>query len=289
MAQTSKHGSQAGHSAADSLNPFAADSHGEEVREIGAQAQGWQGELTHLLKHLNHLMEKSDLRHGKSGTFVHPLVIAAVITAAITGLGGILGKYFQEASARNEILLKQSEAKNAQANELYKQRLDFVAMFGDSFPKALNALYTSRKTLLWMKCYPVAYYVDVNEDKGVQIAADAAAKSEAPPKAASEKFDEQNKEYNEASQMRLQEKKPTAMCVQAIALFAGDERDEIKTLLRIVRDLQNVCDNPKPPDRFEKKNYAALNVRLEELHNAANEQFAKVLEMIGTSLNAPTK
>ncbi len=269
----------AGHSH-DQPNVFAPNAHGEELREYGEG--DWQHEVGEFFKHLNQAMSKvvgaAGSGHGdKTTSMKHPLVLAAVITTCVTAGSSLLIHLFQN-----------REAANQRTNELYKSKIDFVGSFGDSFPKSLSTLYSCMREEIWLKCFPVSYAVDQGADpKKPEDAKAFRAKELALADAA---WDAHSKDFAEASKARLQEKKLTALCAQALAMFSHEEGADIRALLKNVRAMQDLADDPKPvkegapPEKFNPMDYQKLAARLDALHNESNDLFAKVLETLGNQL-----
>lgn len=254
-------------------NVFAPNAHGEELREY-AEAD-WRHEVGEFFKHLNQVVSKaaaSSPGHGeKSASMKHPLVLAAVITTCVTAGSSLLLHLFQN-----------REAANQRSNELYKSKLDFVGTFGDSFPRSLNALYSNMHELIWLKCYPVSFAVDEGGDP--KTVAEAEAARDKQLERANKTKDTHSKDFDESYKARIQEKKLTAMCAQAMAMFSHEEGADIRTLLKTIRAIQDLADDPNPPKKFDKLSYQALESKLNSLHNDANELFAKVLETLGNQL-----
>jgi hypothetical protein len=255
-------------------NVFAPNAHGEELREY---AEGdWQHEVGEFFKHLNQVMSKvttpAGSGHGeKSASMKHPLVLAAVITTCVTAGSSLLIHLFQN-----------REAANQRTNELYKSKLEFVGSFGDMFPRSLNALYSNMKEMVWFKCYPVSFARD--RDVDVKTVAEAEAYKEQHLDDATKVREGHSRDFDESYKARLQEKKPTVLCAQALAMFSHEEGEDIRALLKTIRAIQDLADDPAKPAKFDKLGYPDLAGRLESLHNQANESFARVLETLGNQL-----
>lgn len=276
--------SDSSHAGGHGMNVLSADAHGEELREVGEEGRekkDWKHELESLLAQLNEMMSRASTKghdKGAHGSAVsHPLVVAAVITGLITGGSSLLLHIFQD-----------REAHNQRANELYKSKLDFVTVFGDSFPRSLNALYLNQSEMVWLKCFPISYYADAGDDgaiKAYKAAETAGTELPAPTAEALKARESHRASFEESARSRLAEKKPTAMCAQALALFGREEGGDIQTLLKTVRAIQDIADDPAPPAKWSRHQYKELDHRLSSLHNDANELFAKMLETMGTQLS----
>lgn len=263
----------AGHSH-DEPNVFAPNAHGQELREYGEG--DWQHEVGEFFKHLNQVMSKvassSGSGHGeKTSSMKHPLVLAAVITTCVTAGSSLLLHLFQN-----------REAANQRTNELYKSRIEFVASFGESFPRSLSALYNNMREFLWLKCYPATFAL--GEGVKPKDLAEAEAYKESHLDRALKVKEAHVRDFDETYKARIQEKKLTALCAQAIAMFNKEEGAEVRALLKSVRAMQDLGDDPAPPAKFDEMRYRELESKLEALNNETNDLFAKVLVALGDKL-----
>jgi hypothetical protein len=248
-------GARSSKSATQHFDVTAPDARGEQLR---SHAPGWHNELEAFLQSLNDLVAKvnapqESARARRFEALRQPLVMAAVVTALATGGSSLAIYYFQA-----------QQAANAQAQELYKTKLEFASIFGDTFPRSLNLLLRNTRAGLWL---------DRNKAAAVEPPGDAPAQQ----RAAHQDYLAQWTRFEETRREMLEAKKTSTLCAQALMLFdqsADRPLDQLRANIKAIQDLRDDEETP----------YQVQEQRLNVLYNEANEAFTRVLNMFGDGL-----